>query len=837
MAIANPKSSTSKRKTAKKKGGKAIPAESLSVTPQDVEVAIMADADPQLTAFDPAAASAAVVVPLDDGEVEIDLNPQPAPSKESKNFDDNLAEHLSEGALGDIASRLLDAIDEDERDRQEWLTERAEGIELLGLKIERPGGSISSSSAPIEGQSRVRDPVLLEAVLRGQANAYAELCPAEGPCKVVNYGAETPETDKLSEDFEKDFNFYLTGSAPGTATEYYPDTRKMLGMTVYASGMFKKVYSCPLRRRPVSESVDGGDLIIPSNATDLRNAGRITHQIDMRQSTMRRMQILGVYRDIPLTKPSPEPDALEQKKADLAGMQITNLREEDLTYTVYESYCELDIPGFEHKEDGKITGLPLPYRVTLDKDSRAVLEIRRNWQEDDADFQAKIPFVGFPFVTGFGGVYGIGLLQILGNPTVALTAMLREAIDAGMFANFPGGLIAKQNTRQLNNEIRVAPGALAPVDIGSMPSIDKAVMPLPYKDVTPGLIKVMEMLTERAGRLGGTAEAPVGEGRQDAPVGTTLALIEQATKIEGAVHKAFHAAQAEELRLLKELFKEDPEALWRGNRRPAMGPDKTSRLQRFQQALNDCEIVPASDPNVPSHIHRLAKAQTLLQMAPAFPDVINKREAVINAMTMMKMATDGGLILPPQAAQMPPPDPIKMAELQLKARDLQIKEASAAAKAQNDAANRKMKENIESMKLAEKAAGGAVQPKPHDPLQARALDLKAQQIDQVGAKITLDAHNAQADRKSREAIEAMKIAQTVGVHPESDGLVDEQLIQMRDFLSPATQNKPAPGMGDGGPVNGNGTPAPRGMSQEDVDRIVQGLELAWLVRDYGQNLH
>lgn len=716
----------------------------------------------------------------DDGTVDIDFDPPGADTGPTKHGD-NLAERLPQSELSRICSLLTDAIDQDDRDRGEWVQQRAEGIDSLGIKVERPKGSIGASSAPLEGMSVVRDPLLIDAVCRFQATAFGELCPASGPVKVMNYGTNDTATDSLAQQLEDDMNYYLSSGARGTAREYYPDTRNMLFWTGYASGMFKKVYMCPLRRRPVSESIDGADLILPSNATSLQGAARITHQISMKRSDLRRMQIIGAYRDVPLTSmPTPDPNAMDRKKTEIQGMRATPSSDESQDYTIYECYCELDIAGFEHKEGNEETGLPLPYRVAIDKDSQTILEIRRNWREDDEDFQAKIPFVAFPYVTGFG-VYGIGLLHLLGNLTMALTAMMREAIDASMFANFPGFLITKQGTRQLQNEFRVAPGGGAPVDTGGKPIRD-AIMPLPYKEVGPSHVALMQQIREVGTRLGGTADTPVGEGKQDAPVGTTLAMIEQATKIESSVHKALHAAQAEEFCLLKELFQEDPESLWRGNPRPKLGQNPQMRLAKFQQALETCELVPMADPNTPSHMHRVMKALAIKQLQAANPAMYDPMAVDRRILAMIHVDNPEELFAPPQPQGAQPPDPAAlaaMAQFQLKSADTQ---------------------------------------------------LKAQQLQLNAAKMMVDAKNAEAERKSKETVETMKIAQALAVHPESNPIVDTQLMQMQPFLhsdgggsgiTPETGQAvaqaaggagkppggPAPGqppMATGGEVEGNG---------------------------------
>jgi hypothetical protein len=643
----------------------------------------------------------AIEIPMDDGSVEIHINNgADAEQADAGKHDANLALVVPDYQLGVIAEELLEGIDADERSRDEWMSSRAKGIDLLGVKLENPRSG-TGSSAPLEGMSVVRDPVLLEAVLRFQANAQGELLPSAGPVKAINYGG-TSEGDKLADDLERDLNYYLTS----VASEYYPDTRRMFFWTGFSGMAFKKVYRCPLRRRPVSESVDAADLVVSDTITDLRNAARITHQITMRPSTMKRMQIVGAYRDVVLTQPTEATNEIKEKVADVQGISASQ-RPQDQPYTVYECYCELDIKGFEHKDDaGKPTGLPIPYIVTIEKDSRTVLQIRRNWKENDTDYIAKIPFVAFGYAPGLG-FYSLGLLHILGNLTNALTALTREAIDAGMFANFPGFLYAKSASRQMTNEFRVPPGGGMPIETNGLP-IGQSVMPLPYKSVDPAHIQLIAGIREVANRLGNVAEANIGEGRQDAPVGTTIALIEQATKIEGAVHKALHAAQAEEFRLLCDLFREDPESLWRGNRRPALERD----VKKFMAALDQMDIVPAADPNVPSHMHRVMKATAIKELASSNPQMYNQVAVDSRVLAMLNVDRPDELFMPPQPQAPPTPTPDKMLEVSARneqaEKDRQLKADLALLAEKSKDKDRQSKQNTEVFKAALTAHQGSI---------------------------------------------------------------------------------------------------------------------------------
>ena len=584
-----------------------------------------------------------IVTELPDGSVAVDLSPK-VDEGETKHYD-NLAMRMDQSELGRIGEQLIDAIEADDQSRAEWLQTRARGLELLGLKLEEPKGDVGSTSAPVEGMSVVRHPLLLESVLMAWANARAELLPADGPVKVKDVGQRSPQSDELADCLEKDFNFYLTKKAK----EYYPDTDRMLLMTVFGGSGFKKVYMDPMRRRPVSESIDAQDLIVNNAATDLANAGRITQRIKMRPAIMKRMKFLGVYRDVELTPPTPQNTVVDLKEANIEGIDIQSTRQEDREHTIYECYCELDLDRFAPRHL-RNKGLLLPYRVTIDKDSREILELRRNWDEDNEDCDPRTTFVHYPYIRGFG-LYGWGLLHLLGNSASALTAAWREALDTGMFANFPGFLVAKLAARQQTNEMRVAAGSGVVVDTQGMP-INQAVMPLPYKDITPGLLGMMDKVTQAAQRVGGAAEIKVGEGKQDAPVGTTIALIEQATKVESAVHKNMHQAQSEEFELLLDLFREEPEAFWRGNKRPATDWDK----ERFLAAVETYGIVPVADPNTPSHLHRLMKATAVKQLQAASPALYDPKADDLQVLKIMGWENPESLFAPPTMPAAQPPE-------------------------------------------------------------------------------------------------------------------------------------------------------------------------------------
>lgn len=628
----------------------------------DADVEIQTDGPVDGVKVDPT--TGATMIETDDGGVVVNFSPDKPQRKDAK-FNDNLADDIDASELARISEELLLGIDQDETSRTEWLETRAHGIRLLGLKIENPKVGADSSTA-VEGQSTVQHPLLLEAVLRFQANATGELLPASGPVKIADKVDESGQADVLAQALENDMNYYLTT----VATEYYPDTDRMLFYVGFGGCSFKKVYNCPIRRRPVSESVDAKDLIVSDAATDLRNCKRVTHQIIMKPSTLKRMQLAGAYRDISIGTANPRNlNAVDQQISDTQGIDNpTSIFEADRDHTIYECYCELDIKGFEDKtKGGKITGLALPYRVVIDRDSRMILEVRRNWRQDDETKLAKICFVKYSFVPALG-FYDVGFLHILGNTTNALTAAWREMLDNGMFANFPGFLYSKLSGRQNTNEFRIPPGGGMGVDTNGG-KIQDAIMPLPYKDIGPAFANFVEQVAETGQRIGGSAEINVGEGNQEAPVGTTLAMIEQATKIESAVHKRLHASQTEEFQLLKECFRENPEAFLRAIK----GTIKWT-ADTFLQALNDSTLAPQADPNTPSHMHRMMKAQAYVQLDKAYPQMLNSKAIVRRVIVMMGDENPDELFAPPQPAA--PPDPevmLKMAQLKQKGQDTQLR--------------------------------------------------------------------------------------------------------------------------------------------------------------------
>ena len=665
-----------------------------------------------------------------DGSITISLDGKPIEEAENDEDDgwfSNLVDKIDDMALGSISELLLRGVEEDISSRAEWMENVAGGMKLLGLKIELPNTQGAVDGAPVEGMSKVRSPLLLEAVLRFQANARSEMLPTDGPVKIrIDKNGSSADDQLLAEDYEQDFNHFLTV----TADEFYPDTDRML-FTFGSSGLaFKKVYFCPLRNRPVSEMVDVEDLIVSNSTTSLKSARRVTHRIYMSQNTVKRMQILGVYRDTDLGSPMMTPtNPVKEEKDDIIGINSDTFLAEDRDREIYEICCELDVKGYEHKKKGKTTGLQIPYRVTIDVSSRTILSIVRNYDERSKDMPiARQHFVPYVFVPGFG-FYPIGLLHILGNTTNVVTAAWRELLDAGMYASFPGFLYSDAGGRQTTNIFRVPPGGGALVKTGGMP-INNAVMPLPYKEPSSALQQMSESISQYGQRLGGTSEMPTGEGNLEAPVGTTIALIEQATKVMNAVHKRMHSAQSVEFQLLAKCFREHPESFWQYNDRPSRPWDES----QFRRAVDNFDLVPQADPNTASHVHRLMKVMALKELQQANPSMYDERAVDIMALRVSGWDNPEQFMSPPDEQKQPPPEVMKgMEELKLKSREVASEEKLNEAKI----ATMMTKAQLD----ANGSVAGSQQPTIQDQLKISDIQFKQQELQADQQDQIIDAVN------------------------------------------------------------------------------------------------
>ena len=463
-------------------------------------------------------------------------------------------------------------------------------------------------------------------------------------------------------------------------------------------------------------------------------------------------------------------DLVQREKDDQQGVMSDAVNPEDRDRQIYECYCELDVRGFEHKYKGRETGLEIPYRVTIDESTKEILSIVRNYDEPTGEEGNELPeartnFVKYTFVPGMG-FYDIGLLHILGNTTNAVTAAWRELLDAGMYSNFPGFLMADTGARQNTNIFRVPPGGGALVKTGGLP-INQAIMPLPYKEPSGPLMTLVQNMVETGQRVGGTAELAVGEGRQDSPVGTTLAMIDQATKILNSVHKRMHASQAEEFQLLVRCFREHPDSFWKKIR----NPQEQWNDQLLMKALNDYELVPQADPNTASQTQRLMKVMALKQLQQSNPGAFDPIAIDMAAMKAIGWSNPEQFMVPNTGEQQMPP------EMMAKAEELKIK--------QQDADTRRMEVEMKAQEAMMKAgAPGA----PADPAQMMDMQLRQQELAANARDAQLDAYNRQRDRESRERLAAVRLAEDIAKNPQAMPIVSQILTP--NMLQNLESNEP-----------------------------------------------
>jgi hypothetical protein len=540
----------------------------------------------------------------DDGGVTVDFDPELDSEGDPEEHDANLAEFMSDMDLNGLAEMLLDGVSEDKESRGEWEATMQRGIELLGLKIE-------DRTTPFQGACGVYDPVMAEAVIRWQAVARGELMPAAGPVKTQIVGVSTPALEDQGQRVRDWMNLYLTELAP----EYYEEFDQMLMWLPLVGSTFKKIYQDRVLGRPVARFITPDNFIVSYGTSDLATSQRFAHITSLTKKQLRLAQLAGTYRDIELGEPQEDAaaDTLVRSEVDRTQGMAPGAEGSD-EYRIYEVYADVDLEGFEDPN-----GIPLPYIVSIDEGSRKVLSVRRNWKKGDIAYAKRDYFVHYKFIPGLG-FYGLGYAHILGNSAKTATMIRRQLIDAGTLNNFPGGLRVK-GMRIDDNNLGIGPTEFREIDTGGLP-IQNAIMPMPYKEPSSVSLELLRDTTESARGLANTAEIAVGEGRQDAPVGTTVALMEAATRVQSATLKRAHKALGKELKLIADLFGEYlPEAPYpfpvRGGQAAIMKADFS----------NNVDVIPVSDPNISSSAQRMMRAEALLRFATQQPDLHDLRAA------------------------------------------------------------------------------------------------------------------------------------------------------------------------------------------------------------------
>ena len=559
--------------------------------PDSRETPLMLDGDEEIE-----------IVEEDDGGVLVDFDP-------SEDFDDmdfgaNLAEVMDDRELGAISSELLGEFDANKASRQEWEDAYTEGLELLGFNYEE-------RTQPFRGASGVTHPLLAEAATQFQAQAFNELLPSSGPVRTAIMGDETRAKQEQASRVRKFMNYYITN----VMEDYTPDMDQMLFYLPLAGSTFKKVYYDEVMGRAVSKFVPAEHLVVPYETSDLDTCSNIAHVIRMNLNDLRKQQLAGVYRDIPVIPQQAEADEVQGELDRITGFEPGSI---DYDCTLIEFHANLDLDGFEDAdEDGEPTGIKVPYIVTISQDNGQVLSIRRNYREDDP-LKRKIQyFVHYKFLPGFG-FYGLGLIHTIGGLSRTATAALRQLIDAGTLSNLPAGFKAR-GLRIRDDDDPLQPGEFRDVDAPGG-AIRDSLMPLPFKGPDQTLFNLLGFVVQAGQRFATITDLKVGDGNQQAAVGTTLAMLEQGTRVMSAVHKRLHYAMRIEFKLLARVMSE---FLPQEYPYSVAGGDQSVMASDFDDRV---DIIPVSNPNTFSQAQRIALAQTKMQLATSAPELHNMHE-------------------------------------------------------------------------------------------------------------------------------------------------------------------------------------------------------------------
>jgi len=535
-----------------------------------------------------------VTIGVDGKEITIE------PGKESdEDFTANLADYMDEGKLQSLASELVGEFEEDVSSRKDWMKTYVDGLELLGMKLE-------TRSEPWEGACGVYHPLLSETLVKFQSETMMETFPAMGPVKTEIIGKETPEKKEASVRVQNDMNYQLTEKM----TEFRPEHERMLWGLGLSGNAFKKVYYDPSFARQVSVFVPAEDIVVPYGASNLQTAERITHVMRKTKNDLLKLQVAGFYREVDLGDPVNSLDEVEKKIAEKMGFSATT----DDRFKVLEMNVDLDLEGYEHKDKkGNATGIALPYIVTIEKGTQTVLGIRRNWEPDDKTHAKRQHFVHYGYIPGFGFYY-FGLIHLIGAYAKSGTSLLRQLVDAGTLSNLPGGMKTR-GMRVKGDDTPIAPGEWRDVDIPSGALRDN-IMPLPYKEPSQVLMALMNQVVDEGRRFAAAADLKVSDMSAQAPVGTTLAILERTLKVMSAVQARIHYAMKQELRLLKGIIRDYTPAEY------SYEPEEGNRRAK-KSDYDMVDVIPVSDPNAATMSQKVVQYQAVMQLAQSAPQLYN----------------------------------------------------------------------------------------------------------------------------------------------------------------------------------------------------------------------
>jgi hypothetical protein len=514
-------------------------------------------------------------------------------------FNKNIAEDMSDSELQSLASELVSDYEDDVASRKDWMQTYVDGLELLGLKIEE-------RTEPWPGACGVYHPLMAEALVKFQSETMMATFPAAGPVKTQIIGKETPQKKEAAQRVQEDMNYQLMD----VMKEYRPEHERMLWGLGLAGNAFKKVYYDPNLERQVSLFVPAEDIVVPYGASNIESAERVTHVMRKSENELRKLQVAGFYRDVDLGEPDNVLDEVEKKIAEKLGFRATS----DSRYKLLEMQVNLDLSGYEHKDDDdEETGIALPYVVTIEKGSNTILAIRRNWEPDDATFQKRQHLVHYGYVPGFGFYY-FGLIHLVGAFAKSGTSLIRQLVDAGTLSNLPGGFKTR-GMRIKGDDTPIAPGEFRDADVPSGVLKDN-LMTLPYKEPSQVLLGLMNQIIEEGRRFANTADLQISDMSSQAPVGTTLAILERTLKVMSAVQARIHYSMKQELGLLKKIIADyTPDDY-------SYEPDEGSRKAKRDDYSN-VNVIPVSDPNASTMAQKIVQYQAVLQLAMQAPQMYN----------------------------------------------------------------------------------------------------------------------------------------------------------------------------------------------------------------------
>lgn len=573
----------------------------------------------------------AVSIETEDGGAIVILGPELS-EQLAPDFGSNLADHIDERELHAIGQQLISDFESDLRSREDWERTYKQGLDLLGLKIE-------DRSSPWPGACGVFHPILSEAAVRFQSQSIMETFPAGGPVRTKIVGKTTPERERQAQRVKEDLNYFLTEKI----SDYRSEHERMLFALPLSGAAFKKVYYDPTLGRPSSVYVPAEEFVVPYGASDLLTSPRYTHIMRKNENEIRKLQVIGFYRDVDLSTPVPDRNDIQRTKDRLSGEEQIDT---DDRHILLEIHVDLDIPGYEDiGKDGEPTGIALPYVVTVEKSSGTILSIYRNWNQNDPLKLKRQHFVQYTYIPGFG-FYGFGLIHLVGGIAKSATSILRQLVDAGTLSNLPAGLKAR-GLRIKGDSTPLMPGEFRDVDVPSG-AIKDSITFLPYKEPSQVLAGLLGTLVEEGRRFASIADLQIGDGNQNAPVGTTLALMERAMKVMSAVQARLHASMKQELDLLVDIIHEQMPSEYEY--------DTDIDATRTADYDGRIDVIPVTDPNAASLSQRVVQYQAALQLAQQAPQLYDLPELHRQMLTVLGVQDPGKII--PSADDKKPMDPV-----------------------------------------------------------------------------------------------------------------------------------------------------------------------------------